>query len=101
MGGASNSGSSQEYHYVLFGIQEDIQHPCKSGIYFEYDDQINGSLNQVQHIFVSDTMAKFVLNDATKIIVRNTVSVTEWQGFLRGIELVFGANKIRQRKRSG
>lgn len=42
LGGASNAQGKDDYHYVVFASQEDIQHPSNSGIYFEYDDQING-----------------------------------------------------------
>jgi hypothetical protein len=94
LGGASNSRSSTKYHYILFGLQDDKQHPGNSGIYFEYDDQINGSVNCVERILVSDTMATFVLNDSTEIMVQSKVTQTEWQNFLRGVVAVFGTNKI-------
>jgi hypothetical protein len=98
LGGASNSKSRAKYHYILFGQQEDNQHPSNSGIYFEYDDQLNGSVNSVKQVLVSETPAKFVLADTTEILVGNDVTKSEWEDFLQGIDAVFGPEHVRKPK---
>jgi hypothetical protein len=94
LGGASNARSKGKHHYVLFGLQKDETHPSNSGIYFKYDDEINGSVNAVRSIVLSENMAKFLLIDSTEIVVMNNVSGTEWKDFAQGIEVVFGTDRI-------
>jgi hypothetical protein len=61
LGGASNGAGTEEYHYVLFGIQNDEQHQHNSGVYFEFDDQINGGIDQLKRIIVRHRSVEFRL----------------------------------------
>lgn len=99
MGGASYAKSERKYHYVLFDRQADDQHPSNCGIYLEYDDQVNGTVNGVERILVSGKAVKFLLADSSEIVVGNDVTEVEWQEFLRGIDAVFGPRLVRNPKR--
>jgi hypothetical protein len=92
--GASNAQGIGPSHYVLFGLQQDDQHPDNSGVYFEYDDQINGSVNGVDQVVLSDKKVKFLLADGTSILVQCGVKEQEWAIFIGGIESVFEPGKI-------
>jgi hypothetical protein len=97
LGGASNNRSKGASHYVLFGLQEDNQHSGNSGVYFEYDDQANGSVNGVEHVIVSNDMVEFLLADGTKIVVVRKMPEQDWASFLHGIDSVFEAGQITRR----
>ncbi len=97
LGGASNAQSTRAAHYVLFGLQKDHQHPSNSGVYFEYDDQINGSINNVERVVVSREAVEFLLADGTKIVIVRKVRETDWMAFLCGIDAVFEAGRITRR----
>jgi hypothetical protein len=92
LGGASNAKSREKYHYVLFGLNEDEQHPNRNGPYFEYDDQINGSVNGVRSIRIAEGDVTFLLKDGKSIAVTRDTTDAEWNDFLSGIRTVFGAN---------
>jgi hypothetical protein len=89
VGGASNKHGSGAAHYVLFGIQEDTKHPTNSGIYFEWDDETNGSVDCVRAVSVTLQKAEFTLTKRRTIIVDSGVSAGEWARFLAGIKKVF------------
>jgi hypothetical protein len=89
LGGASNSHSSEEYHYVLFGVQKDEQHASNSGVYFEYDDQINGGVDQVQKVLIGSGYVSFVLNNEKTICVDCRECGAQWRLFLDGIHETF------------
>jgi hypothetical protein len=97
MGGASNAAGQRNYHYVLFGVQEDDQNPDNNGVYFEFDDQINGSVNSVNQIAISSSKVDFVLIDGTLIRVMCQASAAKWKEFLDGIKRVFQAEQIRDK----
>lgn len=97
LGGASTAHSEGASHYVLFGFQEDSQHPGNNGVYFEYDDQTNGSVNGVEHVIVSNDMVEFLLADDTKIVVVRKMPEHDWASFLHGIDSVFEADQITRR----
>ena len=71
LGGASNAVESSDYHYVLFGKQVDEQDPSNTGVYFEYDDQVNGSVNTVEKVLIAENEVTFFL-DGESIVVRST-----------------------------
>lgn len=89
LGGASNSSGDEEPHYIVFGHQRDDQHPETSGAYFEFDDQINGSVDGIKRIRVGDLQVEFVLKDRRKVVVRFGVDDSTWNEFLSGIREVF------------
>jgi hypothetical protein len=95
LGGASNSAATADYHYVLFGHQTDDQHPEYSGIYFEFDDQINGSVDCVTKITITNGVVEFMFKDGKKIVVRRGMEESPWSEFLRGIYDVFGDGLVR------
>ena len=74
LGGASNSAADDEYHYILFGRQMDSQHPEASGTYFECDDQINGGINLVERIAITNSEVTFALTNSEAIrVIRRVV----------------------------
>ena len=89
MGGASNAAGANDYHYVLFGRQTDDRHPECSGVYFEFDDQIHGSVDCVTRIVIADGVVEFELKDQEKILVRRGMGESQWSRFLRGINDAF------------
>lgn len=95
MGGASNLAEGADYHYILFGRQTDDQYREYSGIYFEFDDQINGSVNCITKIVIGDGMVEFVKSEMT-IVVRNGLDESQWSEFLRGIYDVFGDDVVQK-----
>lgn len=97
VGGASNKQGSGAAHYVLFGIQEDRQHPTNSGIYFEWDDEENGAVDCAGSVSVTPDKAVFTLAKRKAIIVESGVSAQEWARFLMGIEKVFGPQLVSGR----
>jgi hypothetical protein len=90
MGGASNAAGTADYHYVLFGRQTDEQHPERSGVYFEFDDQIHGAVDCITRVAIADDSVRFELRDGQKIVVRRGMPEPQWSGFLRGIHDAFG-----------
>ena len=82
MGGASNAAESDPQHYVLFGKDDD-------GVYFEYDDQIHGGVDQVVQISVLPDHVVFVLRDSDKITVRRQMDDAAWNDFIAGVRRTF------------
>ena len=89
LGGASNAANKKDYHYVLFGRQTDDQHPEFSGVYFEFDDQINGAANCVTSVVIQEEFVDFVLNDGRKITVMRGLMAAQWKSFWAGIRDTF------------
>jgi hypothetical protein len=89
MGGASNVMSTEEQHYVLFGAQNDSQHPENSGIYFEYDDQGNSAVNSVHAVSIGDKSVLFKLKGGKSIEVNCNLSGEQWEELLCGVRTVF------------
>ncbi len=96
LGGASNSASKKDYHYILFGRQVDSQHPEYSGVYFEYDDQSQGAVNCVKEVTISDEQVLFKLKRQKKILVRRGGKAIQWKQFLKGIRDVFAESIIQK-----
>ncbi len=90
IGGASSAAGSADYHYVLFGRQTDEQHSECSGVYFEFDDQIHGSVGCVIRITIADSVVRFELRDGQSVVVRRGMAEPHWTEFLRGIHEAFG-----------
>jgi hypothetical protein len=96
MGGASNGAGTADYHYVLFGWDTDEQHPERSGVYFEFDDQIHGALDCVAAVAIADDCVSFQLQDGQKIVVRRGMAEPQWSSFLKGIYDAFGDEIVRK-----
>ena len=96
LGGASNAKGVKPYHYLLFGKQVDEQHPEYSGVYFEFDSQINGSVNQVVKILIADKAVSFELKSGNILSVKCGASDLQWNEFLNGIHDVFTASTIQR-----
>lgn len=94
VGGASNAAGEGPAHYVLFGLQTDTQHPANSGVYFEYDDQINGSVGRVERVSVTPERVEFTLRRGPTIAVTRQVEPGAWSEFLSGIAAVFPAETV-------
>ena len=84
MGGASNAAGADDLHYVLFGQDGD-------GVYFEYDDQIHGAINQVAGVSVHPDRIVFALRDSHTITVRRRMDDGQWSEFVAGIRRTFPA----------
>lgn len=82
VGGASNAAGTGEPHYVLFGRDG-------GGVYFEYDDQIHGGVDQVAGVSVHRDQMDFTLVDQTVITVRRQADDPKWSEFLGGLRAVF------------
>ncbi|HZN64061.1 MAG TPA: hypothetical protein VFB66_02085 [Tepidisphaeraceae bacterium] len=82
VGGASNAAGTGDPHYVLFGRDGD-------GVYFEYDDQIHGGVDQVAGVSVRRDHVVFTLTDRTTITVRRRADDPKWSEFLDGLRGVF------------
>ncbi len=95
LGGASNACSTADYHYLLFGRQVDELSAENTGVYFEYDDQSNGTVDGVRRVVVEDGKVTFEL-DAETIVVGCRVEDGSWDAFLRGIEEVFPKGVARR-----
>jgi hypothetical protein len=95
-GGASNASSAKDYHYVLFGRQTGEQHSEFDGVYFEFDDQINGSVNCVRRVEIQNGVVEFALKDGRKIVVLREMGDARWSSFLRAIRDTFGREIIEQ-----
>src|SRR5262249_13931065 len=91
LGGASNSTSSDPYHYILFGRQT-VPVP---GTYFEFDDQINGSVDGVTRIAIGSDLVQFDLKDCEIAVVRGTFDA-KWDEFVRGIRDAFPSSIIAE-----
>lgn len=89
LGGASNSKSSAQYHYILFGKQVDPQHSWNSGLYFEFDSQRNGGVNRVTKVVLSQHEARFLLGNQETILVKRPNDENSWQKFVEGVNEVF------------
>lgn len=89
MGGASNSKNLGRYHYVLFGIQSDVDHPERSGAYFEFDDQSNGAMNSIQEFSIGDNSVVFQLRGGKSIGIDCGVPEKVWDEFKQGVRTVF------------
>lgn len=93
LGGASNTGGDADYHYIVFGYQEDEGHPENSGIYFEYDDQGNSTINGVKHLVLTDQTVQFFLSEGKTITVLKGMEEQQWKEFLNGIQVVFQSDR--------
>ena len=82
LGGASNAAGTGPSHYVLFGRDGD-------GVYFEYDDQIHGRVDQVAHVVIHLDRIVFSLRDKNTITVRKEMSGAEWSEFIAGVRDAF------------
>jgi len=82
LGGASNANSDAAYHYILFGEQDD-------GVYFEYDDQSNGSVREIADVRICDDHVIFSLRDGKRVTVRCGASEADWATLLEGVASVF------------
>ena len=82
MGGASNAAGTGEQHYVLFGKDGD-------GVYFEYDDQIHGGIDQVKQISIHPDRVLFTLRDDDTITVRKQMSDAQWDELIAGLQRTF------------
>jgi len=100
LAGASNSKSAEKYHYVLFGVQEDRQHPENSGIYFEYDDQSNGGVNSIKTVVLGNKAVVFKLKGGKSIEINCDVNTEEWNEFRQGIHTIFPKNTISSNTRN-
>ncbi len=89
LGGASNAKSAEEYHYVLFGTQQDAQRPENSGAYFEYDDQSKGAVGSVEAVSIDARSVVFKLKSGKSIEVICGVGTEQWNEFQRGLRTVF------------
>ncbi|MCA9233445.1 MAG: hypothetical protein KDA57_22585, partial [Planctomycetales bacterium] len=76
IGGASNSDFEAGYHYVLFGID-----PDSGDVYFEYDDQANGSVGEVEQVVVKKQFVKFVLKAGAMVTVGFQQCQSGWPEF--------------------
>jgi len=91
MGGASNAAGTKDYHYVLFG-----RDPEDNSVYFEFDDQIHGSVDAVTRVVIAEESVEFELKDHQTILVRRGMAQPQWNGFLQGIHDAFGADIIQK-----
>ena len=94
LGGASNAKGAEKYHYVLFGTQQDAQHPENSGVYFEYDDQTKGGVNVAKAVTIGEKFVIFKLRGGKLIEVNCNVSEDQWDDLQRGIRSVFPRNSV-------
>jgi len=94
MGGASNSSCEDEYHYILFSIQNDDDNSENHGVYFEYDDQINGEIDQVQKIIIGLKYLEFSLGEDESIIIDCCGFTKQWDDLVSGIYSIFPNNLI-------
>ena len=74
-------------------MQVDRQHPKNSGVYFEFDDQINGAVNSVNRIRLRVGEAEFTMNDGKTITVKRDAG-NKWDEFVAGIRSTFAAQTI-------
>ena len=95
IGGASNSKSSEKHHYILFSVQDDVQHPENSGVYFEYDDQSNGAVNSVTKASIGDRRVSFKLKSGKTIEISCNVSKEQWEDLERAIRNVFPKHVVK------
>lgn len=96
MGGASNADYDGDLHYVLFGIEQDDELPEQSGVYFEYDDQINGGINKVQEVIIGNLSAEFLLKDGNSIAVDCRKCESQWDEFIVEIRKTFPEEMINR-----
>ncbi len=89
LGGASNSKSSEKYHYVLFGIQADLQDSENSGVYFEWDDQSNGAMNSVKEVVIGDKSVTIIMKEGESLEIKCNVSTEQWDELNQGLRTVF------------
>ncbi len=96
LGSASAGTGTKNYHYVLFSRQTDDQHPEFNGVYFEYDDPLNGVGELVKNVVVGDRYVEFQLKDRRRIVVRCGTDEPQWSTFLRGIRDAFQDDIIQK-----
>ena len=96
VGGASNAEDSADYHYVVFGRQTDSQNPECSGVYLEFDGQIQGGVDQVGAITIADDWVSFELREGDQIVVRSGLSESQWADFVKGIRDTFGDDIVHE-----
>jgi len=94
LGGASNSKNSEQYHYVLFGIQTDLQNAENGGEYFEWDDQSNGAINSVKEVVIGDKSVFFIMNEGESLEINCKLSAEQWDELKQGLRTVF-LRKVR------
>lgn len=80
--GASNVAGTEVYHYVLFGKD-------REDVYFEYDDQIHGGVNQVASVELGQACVIFSLVDGKKISVQKQMNDAMWSDFIAGVRETF------------
>ena len=95
VGGASNAAADDEAHYVLFGRQRDSQHPELDGVYFEFDDQINGNVNVVRQVIIAKSAVTFELKDSNVIRVIRTTDDVNWNSFVGGVTDTFDSDIVK------
>lgn len=76
---------------VLFG-----RDPGDNSVYFEFDDQIHGSVNAVTRVVIDEESIEFELKEHQTILVRRGVAKLQWNRFLQGIHDAFGADIIQR-----
>ena len=96
LGSACSGAGTKQHHYVLFSRQTDPRHPEFNGMYFEYDDPLNGVGELVERVLVGDQSVEFQLRDRRRIIVRRGTDEPQWIGFLRGIQDAFQGDIIQK-----
>lgn len=96
VGGASNTESDEQQHYVLFGKDGD-------GVYFEFDDQMNGGTGQVRVIHILPDAVTFDLNSHESITVKRGCGDVEWNTFLDALRHTYDGDVFasHNRRRSG
>jgi len=82
LGGASNSQCDEQQHYVLFGRDGD-------GVYFEFDDQSNGSVGQVRAIHIPPDAVTFDLESEESVTVKRGKDDTDWSKFVEAVRHIF------------
>jgi len=82
LGGASNAAGAGPSHYVLFGRDGD-------GVYFEYDDQIHGGVDQVAQVSIHPDRVVFSLRGNDTITVRREMSDAQWNQLIAGLREAF------------
>ncbi len=96
LGCASVGAGTKNYHYVLFSRQTDDKHPEFNGVYFEYDDPLNGVGDLVGSVVVGDRFVEFQLKDRRRIVVRRGTDEPQWSAFLIGIHYAFQDDIIQK-----
>lgn len=85
LGGASNATAGGAQHYVLFGRQPDARHPGNESVYFEYDDQANGGVDQVERVVLGRVKVDFSLKSGVVIAIDCRPCTADWADFRTGV----------------